>query len=205
MQYPAVHSPITSLAFSDIELRKVASGEETRLWNSLVSTFHYLGSSRIVGRQLKYIAVAQGQPIACLGWGDCSWAVRARDKWIGWTEKQMSRKRQCIINNVRFLILPWVKLPNLASYLLAKCSERIAGDWEAKYAILPVLLETYVDPARFLGTCYRAANWREIGTTAGYAKVGASHHNSQAPKTLFVYPLTKCSVPELMSWLGCLF
>ncbi len=190
LQYTVAHAPITSLAFSEIELCKVESRADMHLWNSLVSTFHYLGSSRIVGRQLKYIAWAKGQPIACLGWGDCSWAVGSRDKWIGWTEKQKARKRQYIINNVRFLILPWVKLPNLASHLLAKCAERVASDWQAKYAVLPVLLETYVDPARFLGTCYRAANWRELGITAGYAKVGATHHNSQTPKILFVYPLT---------------
>lgn len=190
VRYTVKHSPITSLTFTRIELRKVESRGDIRLWNSLVSTFHYLGSSRIVGRQLKYIALVNGQPIACLGWGDCSWALSPRDNWIGWTEQQRAKQRERIINNVRFLILPWIKLPNLASHLLGKCSQRVAVDWQEKYAVLPVLLETYVDPAYFSGTCYRAANWREIGMTAGYAKAGDSHHNSQTPKILFVYPLT---------------
>ena len=190
LQYTVKHPPITSLAFTKIELRKVETNGDTRLWNSLVSTYHYLGSSRIVGRQLKYMALVNEQPVACLGWGDCSWALSSRDNWIGWTKQQRAKQRKRIINNVRFLILPWVKLPNLASHLLAKCSRRVVNDWQEKYAVLPVLLETYVDPAHFSGTCYRAANWRKIGITAGYAKIGNFHHNSQTPKILFVYPLT---------------
>ena len=189
-EYAVDHAAITSLAFSEIELRKVECKGDTQLWNSLISTFHYLGSSRIVGRQLKYLVFFDGKPIACFGWGDCSWALSPRDNWIGWTEQQRAEQREKIINNVRFLILPWIRFPNLASYLLAKCSQRVAVDWQEKYAVLPVLLETYVDPAYFSGTCYRAANWRKIGLTAGYAKVGGSHHNPKEPKLLFVYPLT---------------
>jgi len=101
---------------------------------------------------------------------------------------QRSRRRHLVVNNVRFLILPWVRVPNLASFILARSGEAVLRDWQTAYGFQPALLETFVDTGRFLGTCYRAANWIEAGATAGYSKTGSAHHNSQTPKTLFVYP-----------------
>ena len=190
-KYSGQTSPVRRLDFPDVELRLVKTGDHVPLWNTLVSTYHYLGSSRIVGRQMKYLAFAKGRPVACVGWGDGCWAVSARDRWIGWSAQQRSRNRHLVINNVRFLILPWVRVPNLASFILARCGEAVLKDWQAAYGFQPVLLETFVDPVRFHGTCYRAANWIEVGTTAGYSKTGSAHHNSQAPKTLFVYPVRR--------------
>lgn len=183
---------LTSIAFGEIQLVRINSKHHqyASLWNTLVDQHHYLRSSRIVGRQLKYLAIHDGHPIACLGWGDSAWAQSARDTWIGWTATQRTRNRHRIINNCRFLILPWVKIPNLASWLIARCSAAAVKDWQDQYSIRPALLETFVDSERFLGTCYKAANWSDIGVTSGYAKVGNSHHNSQSPKLVFVYPVT---------------
>ncbi|WP_390844808.1 Druantia anti-phage system protein DruA [Anatilimnocola floriformis] len=184
---------ITTVTFSKITIVRVDSKGHplAPTWNSLVDEHHYLHSSRIVGRQLKYIATYEGAPIACLGWGDCAWAQSSRDSWIGWNASQRMRNRHLVINNSRFLILPWIKVPNLASWVIAACSNLAVRDWAEQYAITPALLETFVDSERFLGTCYRAANWQQIGVTAGYAKVGNSHHNSQSPKLVFAYPTTR--------------
>ena len=142
-------------------------------------------------KEIKYIVFDKNRPVACLGWGDASWQLKVRDKWIGWNASQRTRKLHLLVNNVRFLILPWVIVPNFASYILAKCSRAVVNDWEQKNAFRPVLLETFVDTKKFIGTCYRAANWTELGTTSGYAKRGSYHYNSQSPKTLYVYPVNK--------------
>lgn len=183
-------SAITSLNFEQIRIVRVASKSDVlnSVWNRLVETHHYLHSSRLVGRQIKYIAFVGERPLACLGWGDASWEVKARDNWIGWNRKQCTRRRHRIVNNNRFLILPWVKVPNLASFLLSRCANRVVDDWQLAFSTQPVLLETFVDPTRYAGTCYIAANWIKVGLTSGYAKVGCSHHNSQVPKSVFLRP-----------------
>lgn len=180
---------ITTLRFNEIIIRKISSNENL-LWNNFVTRYHYLRSSRIVGRQVKYIAFSKDEPIAFFGWGDSSWAIKDRDHFIGWNSYQRSKNRYMIINNTRFLILPWVKVPNLASYLIAKCSKLVLEDWESYYGYRPVLLETFVDISHFVGTCYKAANWLYVGQSKGYSKQGASHHNSQSPKAVYLYPLT---------------
>ncbi len=183
------HTQIRQLRFGAVTLDRVRSkfDPKAKLWNSLVTEHHYLHSSRLVGRQLKYIFYHADRPIACFGWGDAAWSLASRDEWIGWTQRQLARRRHLIVSNVRFLILPWVHVPNLASHLIARCTRELLHDWEETYGYRPVLLETFVDIARFSGTCYRAANWTPIGTTAGYAKTGPAHHNSQPPKLLFMY------------------
>lgn len=189
VQFDGDTTEITKLNFRDIRITVVRPGEDMRLWNQLVSTYHYLCSSRIVGRQLKYMVYYLDRPLACMGWGEAAWAISDRDKWIGWTPTQRERNLHRIVNNVRFLILPWVHVPNLASFLLGQFKTIVPKDWNEIYGYPPVLLETFVDVRYFRGTCYKAANWIELGLTAGYAKVGASHHNSQKPKALFVYPV----------------
>lgn len=184
-------SPVTQIEGRDLTVEPISTKADADLWNFLVTRHHYLRSSRIVGRQLKYVVRAQGRVLACIGWGDAAWEVQARDRWIGWTPAQRSRYRALVVANVRFLILPWVRVPNLASRILSITTRRLPQDWRARYALEPVLLETFVDTSRFIGTCYRAANWLPIGTTSGYAKVGPGHHNSQQPKALFLYPLQR--------------
>jgi hypothetical protein len=183
-------SEITSIDFKKVVIVRAVSKDDNLQWNGLVTAYHYLGSSRIVGRQLKYSVYHAGRPIACLGWGDAAWAISDRDRWIGWTASQRERNRHRIVNNVRFLILPWVHVPNLASFLLGKFRALLPADWLDIYGYSPLLLETFVDVRFFRGTCYRAANWIELGLTAGYSKVGAGHHNSQKPKALFVCPVS---------------
>ena len=191
-EYAGNTSQVTSLDFKSLRLEIADDAELSQLWNTLVCEFHYLKSSRIVGRQIKYIVFDnKDRPLACLGWGDAFWQLKPRDTWIGWNPSQRTRKRHLLINNVRFLILPWVTVPNFASYILARCSRAVLNDWEEKNNFRPALLETFVDTTRFLGTCYQAANWLALGTTAGYAKTGNRHHNSQTLKTLYVYPVTK--------------
>lgn len=182
---------IRNLDFAKLRVERVVDAKARLLWRTLVLRFHYLGSPRIVGKQLKYLVYSGRRPVACFGWADASWELRARDTWIGWTRTVRSKKRQFVINNTRFLILPWVRVQNLASHLLARIGHQVVEDWHASYGIKPVLLETFVDPRHFEGTSYRAANWLELGTTRGYSKSGAVHHNSQTPKTLFVYPIIR--------------
>lgn len=190
-KYDGDTAPITVIDFRKLNFHIADSKEDYCLWNTLVSNYHYLQTSRIVGRQLKYLVYHEDKPVACLGWGDSAWALRARDEWIGWTWEDRALYRHLIINNVRFLILPWVRVDNLASHLLSRCGESVVRDWKIKYGFKPVLLETFVDIQRFAGTCYKAANWTKLGVSSGYAKVGRSHHNSQIPKALFVYPVHK--------------
>lgn len=175
---------ITSLSVVMVRWTK-----EEELWNSLVATYHYLGYTLIVGRHLKYIVYEKDIPVACLGWGDAAWHIKDRDSWIRWTPDERCRNIKFIINNVRFLILPWVKVPNFGSFILSRCIKVVTQDWERYYGVRPILLETFVEKDRFKGTCYRAANWIHVGTTKGYARHGYSYHNHQIPKDIYLYPL----------------
>ena len=175
---------ITSLSIVMVRWTK-----DAELWNSLVASYHYLGYTLIVGRHLKYIVYDKNTPVACLGWGDAAWHLKDRDTWIGWSGEARSRNIKFVINNVRFLILPWVRVPNFASFILSRGVKAATEDWERFYSIRPILLETFVEKERFKGTCYRAANWIHVGLTKGYARRGYSYHNHQVPKNIFVYPL----------------
>jgi hypothetical protein len=188
-----VTDSIMDLDFHAVEVHRICSKSDPKaaLWNSLVTEHHYLHSSRLVGRHLKYLYFWGDRPIACFGWGDAAWSVACREKWIGWTQRQIAQRRHLIVSNGRFLILPWVHVPNLASHLIARCTAALVRDWEEVYGYRPVLLETFVDISRFSGTCYRAANWSAVGNTSGYAKTGGTHHNSQLPKLLLMYPTAR--------------
>ncbi len=161
------------------------------LWNTLVATYHYLGYNTIVGRHLKYIAYYGKVPIACLGWGDPARAVRCRDEWIGWSAETRERNRQLIVNNVRFLILPWVHVPNLASTLLGLSARILKREWTDYYGLPPVLLETFVEQSRFRGTSYRAANWTLVGQTTGNGKCGSGYFFHGKVRDVYVYPLCR--------------
>ena len=128
---------------------------------------------------------------ACLGWGSAAWRVACRDAFIGWDQARRQRNLSLVVNNVRFLILPWVQVEHLASKVLAANIRRLAADWQAYYCQPIVLLETFVDQARFRGTCYRAANWRSVGATQGTAKCGNRHYRHGQCKSVFLYPLCR--------------
>ena len=184
-------SPLCALDLSGVDLELVRGDERERLWNALVSSYHYLGFDVFVGRSMKYLIVADDRPLGAVGWCDPSWAIAARDRMLmscGLTRDEIRTRG---INNGRLLILPWVTVKNLASNVLGKAVRAVQRDWADFYSVRPAYLETYIDMSRYAGTCYRAANWVEIGRSRGFRKHGATHSNSQAPKALLLYPLQR--------------
>ena len=168
---------------------RLAEGAERYLWDYLVHHHHYLGRPKLVGEHLKQLVWLDDQVVACLGWASAAWKVDCRDRWVGWSAQQRRQRLSAVANNVRFLVLPWVRVEHLASKVLALSLRGLAEAWQARFAHEVVLAETFVDPARFAGTCYRAANWREIGSTRGHAKRGNRYQAHAQPKQVWVYPL----------------
>jgi hypothetical protein len=174
-----------------IELELAKGNAAERVWNALVEKHHYLGHRVLVGRCLKYLIRGDGKLIGAISFSSPAWKLAVRDKLLQQLGLMGPGGRDVVINNSRFCILPQVRVPHLASRVLAYATRQVTLDWSKYYSIEPRLAETFVEPKRFEGTCYRAANWNEIGMTNGYAKLGASHHNSQKPKMIFVYGLTR--------------
>lgn len=160
---------------------------------------HYLGFERIVGSALYYVATIGEQWVALLGWGSAALKCASRDQWIGWDQHLHYRRLHLIANNVRFLILPDCHQPNLASRLLAMNLKRLSDDWLRFHGHPIMLAETFVDCARFRGTCYRAAGWREIGQTLGYSKRNRQYRHNGSPKLIFVRPLVNNATALLCS------
>ena len=179
--------------FGTVSLQPVTSGAEHGWWRELVGRYHYLGYRVPFGAQLRYLAfVSEPTPtvVAALQLSSPAWRLAVRDRWIGWDEPTRVRNLQRVVNNSRFLVLPWVRVKNLASRLLSLLAGRLAVDWCARFAREPLLLETLVDQSRFAGTCYRAANWIELGDTAGRGRMDRAHaRHGQSPKRVLVYPL----------------
>ena len=177
--------------FRSLTIEMVRQSPIEGLWDYLVHEYHYLGHPWIVGSHLKYLVYLEGQVAACLGWGSAAWRVGCRDAFIGWDRQRRKKNLGLVANNVRFLILPWVRVKHLASKVLAATTSRLAADWQAFYRQDLVLLETFVDVARFRGTCYRAANWIHVGETVGVAKRGNRHLAHGRPKAVYLYPLMR--------------
>ena len=172
-------------------VRKVESTADSRLWNEAVSRFHYLGYKRLPGAQLRYLVESADGLLGVVGFAASAWKVAPRDDWIGWSEEQRKAGLHLVVNNARFLILPWIRSRNLASWILARCARRLPCDWEKRYGYRPVLLETFVECGRFYGTCYKAANWTCIGETQGRGKLDRDHTAWLPPKQVFVYVLER--------------
>ncbi|MCG2739391.1 MAG: DUF4338 domain-containing protein [Syntrophaceae bacterium] len=177
--------------FPPVTISLVRHTELEPLYNSLVNQHHYLGYRQIVGQHLKYMAFIEDRPVACLGWGSAAWAVKSREAFIGWDKPTKGNNLAFVVNNTRFLILPWVSIKCLASKLLAMNARRIALDWMTVYQQPVYLLETFVEKERFLGTCYKAASWICVGQTKGTAKRGHDHLVHGLIKDVFLYPLRK--------------
>lgn len=175
----------------DLRLHIVGNQRESNLWNEYVQRYHYLGYQPLPGAQMRYLAHAQGQVVALLGFGAAAWKVADRDRFIGWSPQKRQERLHLVANNARFLILPWVTCPNLASKLLSMASRRLAEDWANRYDYRPVLLETFVEAGRFEGTCYRAANWIHVGQTQGRGKLDSKHQAQLPIKDIWLYPLTR--------------
>ena len=175
-----------------LELALVEGAGESRRWREHVESYHYLGCRVPFGANLRYWVRNRDRELACLLWTSPAWKMQARDAWIGWSDEQRKRNLQWIVNNGRFLILPWVRVKGLASKILARSARQIPPDWENLYGYRPLLLETLVDPKHFRGTCYRAANWTHVGQTAGRGRMDREHQNhGQAIKDIYVYPLVR--------------
>ncbi len=148
-----------------------------------------------MGSTLRYFVRSARQPdqiLACLGWTSAAWKMTVRDRWIGWTDAQRRQNLPSVVNQSRFLILPWIHLKDLASHLLALCARQLPQDWAGRYRVRPLLLETLADPARFRGTCHRAANWLALGQTVGRGRMDrADVRQGAAPKAVYVYPLCR--------------
>ena len=183
--------------YGTVTITMVRNTSLESLYNSLVHQYHYLGYRQIVGSHLKYLAFMDQRPVACLGWGSAAWSVKSRDAFIGWDKPTKEKNLHFVVNNTRFLILPWVKVKCLASKILALNAHRISSDWLAVYHYPVILLETFVEKERFLGTCYRAANWLRLGQTKGTAKRGHDHLFHGTIKDVYVYPLRKNFRKEL--------
>lgn len=159
------------------------------LWNAYIHRYHYLGHQLIPGAQLRYFVRAGDQVVALLSFGASAWKTKPRDDLIGWNAEQREKNLHLIVNNSRFLILPWIRRKNLASRVLAIISRRLPQDWQAAYAYSPVLLETFVEKPRFTGTCYKAANWQYLGDTQGRGKLDRYNLCSKPVKSVWIYPL----------------
>lgn len=174
-----------------LEITQVRRSGDEPLFNSLMEQHHYLGYEQPVGEHLKYLAWAQGRPIACVAWSSAPRHIGARDRYIGWPAEARRRNIRLIAYNTRFLILPWVRVKHLASHILGRMAARISADWQRMYGHPIYFLETFVDPERFRGTCYRAANWVVMGQTTGRGKQSNSYAPNRSIKQVLGYALTK--------------
>ncbi|MBN8246027.1 MAG: DUF4338 domain-containing protein [Verrucomicrobia bacterium] len=187
---------LRSLAPLEIRLVRRAEGED--LFAQLLRDHHYLGYTRPVGEHLKYLVLAGERPVACLGWGSAPLKLDLRDRFVGAPKASYRHHLPLIAYNTRYLILPWVRVPHLASHLLARIARRIATDWRDRYGHPVVLLESFVDTERFAGTCYRAAHWQCVGRSSGLgtkSKPGAR----TSIKELWVYPLGRNFRAQLLA------
>ena len=178
--------------YRPIHLQLIQDADQRRLFREYLDRYHYLGYRAPYGAQLRYwVRPAQPElpPLAALLFTSAAWHMAPRDRWIGWSDPVRQRNLPLVVNHSRFLILPWVRIPHLASHILARAARQLPADWQAHYGITPVLLETLVDPARYRGICYRAANWIEVGLTQGRGRMDRSGRAQGIPKQIFLYPL----------------
>ena len=173
-----------------LELEQVGK-QSSAFWNELIDRYHYLGYKPLPGAQLRYVVTSPEGPLALLGFSAAAWATAARDRWIGWDGQLRKKNLRFVVNNSRFLILPWVQSKGLASRILSLAARRLAEDWHRRYKYRPVLLETFVERDRFAGTCYKAAGWLCVGETRGRGKLDVEHRNEIPVKTVWLYALQK--------------
>jgi len=174
-----------------LDIRQVRRSGDEALFDSLIETHHYLGYTQPVGEHLKYLILADGVPVACTAWSSAPRHLGPRDRFIGWSPVVRRKNIRFIAYNLRFLILPWVEVPHLASHILGRMARALPRDWERIYSHPVYFLETFVDPQRFRGTCYRAANWLVLGRTTGRGKDDLTHRPNRPIKEVLGYPLSK--------------
>ena len=195
MEFTTAGEPGSSITGSlrdlgTIELIRATKPQQSRLWNELIGRYHYLGYTPLAGAQIRYLIYTEsGTLLGAIGFSSAAWTLRPRDELIGWNKEQRLRRLNLVVNNSRFLILPWVRVKNLASKILALSAKQLPRDWQTIYRYMPVLLETFVDKERYSGTCYKAANWHYIGETKGRGKWDRLNEYNLPVKDIYLYPL----------------
>lgn len=183
-------APVASLSeLGDLEVSLVTSPQQSATWNELIATYHYLGYVPLCGAQLRYLVYAPVGVVAALSFGPSAWKCQPRDAHIGWDHPTREARLQLVVGNARFLILPQLRVPHLASKILGLSTRRLGGDWRVAYGYAPVLLETFVETGRFAGTSYKAANWICVGQTKGRGKLDRDNRWALPVKDVYLYPL----------------
>ena len=190
---PLLPSPDTLDAIRPLSLRPVAGyTREGKLWNEYVARYHYLGYTTLVGAQMRYAVHAHdGTPLAMLGFSTAAWKLAPRDRFIGWSRELREKNLPRVVDNPRFLILPWIHIPNLGSHILAMVRRQLPVDWTARYNTIPVLIETFVETPRYTGAVYRASGWTHVGTTQGRGRYDTNKRYDKPKKDIWLRPLRK--------------
>lgn len=186
-------TPITGelKAIEPIHLEIARAGNDLTRWRHYVNEYHMLGDKHVHGSRLAYFIKSRETILGCLQFSASAWALSSRDEWIGWNVQDRKQRLHLIVNNSRFLILPWVNIKNLASKVLSLAIKRIQEDWLREYCYAPVLLETFVDTSHFAGTCYKASNWAYLGETQGRGRMDREREYALSRKAIYMYPLQK--------------
>jgi hypothetical protein len=186
-KYPTTTKRVFRL--NRVEVRPILVDEEAQ-WNALMGDHHLLGNANFPGHRIKYVAEHCGKAVALLCFSACAYHLADRDRWLGWSQEQAIKRRHLVVQNSRFLILPGERNRNLSSRVLSLCTKRLPADWCERFGFSPVLLETFVDPIRFHGTCYKAAGWSAVGKTRGFRRDGREFYcQDSTPKIILVKPL----------------
>ena len=190
---PLPPPPDTLPAVRPLSLRPIVGyGREGKLWNEFVARYHYLGYTTLVGAQMRYAVHARdGTPLAMLGFSTAAWTLAPRDRFIGWSRQMREKNLPLVVDNPRFLILPWIHIPNLGSHILVRVRQRLPGDWTARYGNNPVLIETFVETPRHTGAVYRASGWIPVGTTQGRGRYDTNNRYDKPKKDIWLRPLRK--------------
>jgi hypothetical protein len=195
MEAQPIHCALKDLL--PLTFRQVRRTQEERTFNGLIEAHHYLGYTQPVGEHLKYMVSSGERLLACLAWSSAPRHLGPRDRFIGWSQEQRQKNLRLLAYNPRFLILPWVAVPHLASHILGRMARILPADWQRIYGHDIVFLETFVDPTRYKGTCYRAANWTVLGVTTGRGKNDLTHKANRSIKEILGYPLCR----DFRQWL----
>ena len=187
----SITEPEAIVETGQVELTIPKGAEENKRWRSYIEQYHILGYKRENGVSLRYFVISRETELGCLQFSSAAWALEDRDKWIGWNKETKAANLRLIANNTRYLLLPWARMPNLASRALGQAARQLQGDWLRTYGYAPALLETFVDSSLYKGTCYKAANWKQVGETKGRGRYDSHHNQELTKKLIFVYPLQK--------------
>lgn len=184
--------PLLTISVGNISIDiEVVTKKSSALWNEFIDRYHYLGYTPLPGAQIRYFVLADGEIVSLLGFSAAAWKTAPRDEYIGWSHQARKKNLHLVVNNARFLVLPWVNSRNLCSKVFAFIRRRIADDFESVYNYRPVLLETFVEKDRFSGTCYKASNWLYVGDTTGRGKLNRTNKQEKPIKAVWVYPLIR--------------